>query len=276
MTTSRLAARAGISPASASEHATVLRSAGLVGTARDRNAVLHTPAHLTGPCGPGHVRGKCYGPAPSRSPMCRTPRQHRRESGAPCSTTTTTPTSGPRAKDGPPGGVRTGSGPGGPSAPPWPGPWRSPPSPERCCGRTPTIPPRPYAPRRPRPPATPSAPERQRTPPPRPPPPPRYAPPRPRSPPPPSRSRAGPAPPPVPRTPARERAPVQARARAPVPAARRPRATRAAVVYRAGAHLRVRTTRPPAPPPRTSSRWWTSPTPSAPKRVARPSGRTAA
>lgn len=43
LTTSRLAARAGISPASASEHATVLRSAGLVGTARDRNAVLHTP-----------------------------------------------------------------------------------------------------------------------------------------------------------------------------------------------------------------------------------------
>ncbi|MFF1478382.1 ArsR/SmtB family transcription factor [Streptomyces sp. NPDC058301] len=43
LTTSQLAVRAGISPASASEHATVLRSAGLVGTARDRNAVLHTP-----------------------------------------------------------------------------------------------------------------------------------------------------------------------------------------------------------------------------------------
>lgn len=43
LTTSQLAARAGISPASASEHATVLRSAGLVSTARDRNAVLHTP-----------------------------------------------------------------------------------------------------------------------------------------------------------------------------------------------------------------------------------------
>ncbi|GGP32411.1 transcriptional regulator [Streptomyces melanogenes] len=43
LTTSQLASRAGISPASASEHATVLRSAGLVSTARDRNAVLHTP-----------------------------------------------------------------------------------------------------------------------------------------------------------------------------------------------------------------------------------------
>ncbi|MFD9795760.1 MarR family transcriptional regulator [Streptomyces sp. NPDC059070] len=42
LTTSQLASRTGISPASASEHATVLRSAGLVGSARDRQAVLHT------------------------------------------------------------------------------------------------------------------------------------------------------------------------------------------------------------------------------------------
>ncbi|MFC5720714.1 ArsR/SmtB family transcription factor [Streptomyces gamaensis] len=42
-TTTQLAARAGIAPASASEHATVLRQAGLTASARHRNMVLHTP-----------------------------------------------------------------------------------------------------------------------------------------------------------------------------------------------------------------------------------------
>jgi DNA-binding transcriptional ArsR family regulator len=41
-TTSELARRLGISPAGASQHATVLRDAGLITTFRDRNAVLHT------------------------------------------------------------------------------------------------------------------------------------------------------------------------------------------------------------------------------------------
>ncbi|MBD0740953.1 hypothetical protein BG418_05590 [Streptomyces sp. CBMA152] len=59
LTTSQLAARAGISAASASEHATVLRSAGLISTARDRNAVLHTPA----PAGLGLLNSSTAGPA---------------------------------------------------------------------------------------------------------------------------------------------------------------------------------------------------------------------
>lgn len=41
-TTSGLARRLGVSPASASEHATVLREAGLIISRRDRNAVYHT------------------------------------------------------------------------------------------------------------------------------------------------------------------------------------------------------------------------------------------
>ncbi|MGK5543363.1 ArsR/SmtB family transcription factor [Streptomyces sp. URMC 127] len=41
-TTTEVARRVGISPASASEHTSVLRSAGLVTTARHRNAALHT------------------------------------------------------------------------------------------------------------------------------------------------------------------------------------------------------------------------------------------
>lgn len=45
-TTSELARRAGISLASASQHATVLREAGLLTTTRHRNAVLHTTAAL--------------------------------------------------------------------------------------------------------------------------------------------------------------------------------------------------------------------------------------
>ncbi|WP_156723338.1 ArsR/SmtB family transcription factor [Streptomyces apocyni] len=42
-TTTELAEYVGISPASASEHATVLRSANLISTARHRNTALHTP-----------------------------------------------------------------------------------------------------------------------------------------------------------------------------------------------------------------------------------------
>ncbi|MFG2987534.1 winged helix-turn-helix domain-containing protein [Streptomyces sp. NPDC048258] len=45
-TTTQLAKRAGISPASASEHATTLRSAGLTTLTRDRKAALHTLTHL--------------------------------------------------------------------------------------------------------------------------------------------------------------------------------------------------------------------------------------
>jgi hypothetical protein len=44
--TKELAALAGIAPASASEHATVLREAGLLRTTRYRNAALHTPTEL--------------------------------------------------------------------------------------------------------------------------------------------------------------------------------------------------------------------------------------
>ncbi|MFB7256667.1 winged helix-turn-helix domain-containing protein [Streptomyces nojiriensis] len=45
-TTSQLAERAGISPASASEHATTLRGAGLTSLTRERKAALHTVTHL--------------------------------------------------------------------------------------------------------------------------------------------------------------------------------------------------------------------------------------
>ncbi|WP_327266540.1 winged helix-turn-helix domain-containing protein [Streptomyces sp. NBC_01232] len=45
-TTTQLARRAGISPASASEHATTLRAAGLTALARERKAALHTLTHL--------------------------------------------------------------------------------------------------------------------------------------------------------------------------------------------------------------------------------------
>jgi DNA-binding transcriptional ArsR family regulator len=44
--TKELAALAGIAPASASEHATVLRQAGLVNTVRHRNTVIHSPTDL--------------------------------------------------------------------------------------------------------------------------------------------------------------------------------------------------------------------------------------
>nr|WP_240929917.1 winged helix-turn-helix domain-containing protein [Streptomyces coryli] len=46
ITTSELARRAGISPPSASEHAKVLRQAGLVTSCRDRNRVLHALSPL--------------------------------------------------------------------------------------------------------------------------------------------------------------------------------------------------------------------------------------
>ncbi|MFE1960260.1 winged helix-turn-helix domain-containing protein [Streptomyces sp. NPDC059479] len=45
-TTKELAALVGISPASASEHATVLREAGLIRTMRHRNTALHSPTGL--------------------------------------------------------------------------------------------------------------------------------------------------------------------------------------------------------------------------------------
>ncbi|MGA5559309.1 winged helix-turn-helix domain-containing protein [Streptomyces lavendulocolor] len=45
-TTTQLARQAGISPASASEHATILRSAGLTTLTRERKAALHTVTHL--------------------------------------------------------------------------------------------------------------------------------------------------------------------------------------------------------------------------------------
>ncbi|WP_433889324.1 MarR family transcriptional regulator [Streptomyces sp. CA-111067] len=44
--TKELAVLVGIAPASASEHATTLREAGLVSTTRNRNAVLHSPTSL--------------------------------------------------------------------------------------------------------------------------------------------------------------------------------------------------------------------------------------
>jgi DNA-binding transcriptional ArsR family regulator len=46
LTTTQLAARLGISVASVSEHASVLREAGLITSARDRNAVRHGPTPL--------------------------------------------------------------------------------------------------------------------------------------------------------------------------------------------------------------------------------------
>ncbi|MFI2608383.1 ArsR/SmtB family transcription factor [Kitasatospora sp. NPDC018619] len=62
--TKELAVLAGTTPSSASEHATVLREAGLIGTSRYRNAVLHRPTALglgllgdePGPSGSGRSR----------------------------------------------------------------------------------------------------------------------------------------------------------------------------------------------------------------------------
>lgn len=51
-TTSQLARQLGISPASASEHTTVLRSAGLMASVRYRNTVHHILTHLATPCLP--------------------------------------------------------------------------------------------------------------------------------------------------------------------------------------------------------------------------------
>ncbi|MFB9388350.1 winged helix-turn-helix domain-containing protein [Streptomyces coeruleoprunus] len=58
-TTTQLAQRAGISPASASEHATTLRSAGLTTLTRERKAALHTLTHL------GLTLLNTNGPAPA-------------------------------------------------------------------------------------------------------------------------------------------------------------------------------------------------------------------
>lgn len=44
--TTEIAKAVGIAPASASEHATVLRRAGLISTARNRNSAVHTPTDL--------------------------------------------------------------------------------------------------------------------------------------------------------------------------------------------------------------------------------------
>ncbi|MEU9305749.1 winged helix-turn-helix domain-containing protein [Streptomyces sp. NPDC048269] len=58
-TTTQLAQRAGISPASASEHAATLRSAGLTTVTRERKAALHTLTHL------GLTLLNTNGPAPA-------------------------------------------------------------------------------------------------------------------------------------------------------------------------------------------------------------------
>ncbi|EPH45334.1 hypothetical protein STRAU_1599 [Streptomyces aurantiacus JA 4570] len=42
----QLAAMVGVTKASASEHATTLRRAGLIHTVRDRNRALHSPTHV--------------------------------------------------------------------------------------------------------------------------------------------------------------------------------------------------------------------------------------
>ncbi len=60
-TTTELARQLGISPATASHHATVLRSAGLVMTQRLGSAVLHTPT----PLGTQLLNGQAAGPAPA-------------------------------------------------------------------------------------------------------------------------------------------------------------------------------------------------------------------
>ncbi|KUL36468.1 ArsR family transcriptional regulator [Streptomyces sp. NRRL F-4489] len=60
-TTSELARRVDVSPASASQHATVLRDAGLLSTLRQGNAVLHT---LT-PLGAALLRGGAQGDGPA-------------------------------------------------------------------------------------------------------------------------------------------------------------------------------------------------------------------
>ncbi|MFJ3306637.1 winged helix-turn-helix domain-containing protein [Streptomyces sp. NPDC086549] len=57
--TKELATLVGIAPASASEHATVLRGAGLIETQRHRNSVLHTPTAL----GVTLLNGQGYGRA---------------------------------------------------------------------------------------------------------------------------------------------------------------------------------------------------------------------
>jgi Mn-dependent DtxR family transcriptional regulator len=60
-TTSQLARHLGISPASASEHTTILRSAGLVASVRHRNTVHHY--HPAGPR-PAHRQHQIMGRYP--------------------------------------------------------------------------------------------------------------------------------------------------------------------------------------------------------------------
>ncbi|WP_414169348.1 winged helix-turn-helix domain-containing protein [Streptoverticillium reticulum] len=66
-TTSQLAARTGIAPASASEHASVLRSAGLTAAVRHRSAMLHTPTSA----GLGLLDAAATGPFTSPPPAPR-------------------------------------------------------------------------------------------------------------------------------------------------------------------------------------------------------------
>jgi DNA-binding transcriptional ArsR family regulator len=63
-TTSEIAQRLAISPASASEHATVLRNAGLIASGRERNTVIHA---LT-PLGQTLLEG-CAGRVPTTPTM---------------------------------------------------------------------------------------------------------------------------------------------------------------------------------------------------------------
>ncbi|MFI9485167.1 ArsR/SmtB family transcription factor [Promicromonospora sp. NPDC052451] len=69
-TTSEIAQRLAISPASASEHATVLRNAGLVASGRERNSVIHAPT----PLGQTLLDG-CVGQSPAAPALLLPPRQ---------------------------------------------------------------------------------------------------------------------------------------------------------------------------------------------------------
>lgn len=76
-TTSEIAQRLAISPASASEHATVLRNAGLVASGRERNSVIHAPT----PLGQTLLDG-CTGRAPA-APALPLPVRHAVTAGDP-------------------------------------------------------------------------------------------------------------------------------------------------------------------------------------------------
>jgi DNA-binding transcriptional ArsR family regulator len=68
-TTSEIAQRLEISPASASEHATVLRNAGLIASGRERNTVIHTLTPLGHTLLGGHVGRAPTVPAVSTVPV---------------------------------------------------------------------------------------------------------------------------------------------------------------------------------------------------------------